>query len=221
LPATDFGIHALSAFGGNAIGTCLQFSSLVVSDEKSSFPDKLVFTYRDDELSSYDRAVAARRHIGVDYSDFLAARIVVTLGVGLIVVLANRVGLIPLSVVPPVLVTAYAAFVAGAFAYRLLMKLTYRRMARALRKARAAVDETSEMIFAPDGVVYRTPTLETRLPWRAIVAIGETDVLVLIWIDLARGFPIPARMFADRAEREAFVAALRTRALAAKAITQP
>ena len=201
--------------------TLFRASSLAVSEPQNSLPASLVFTYRDDEMSSYDKAVAARRRGGIDYSDFMALRIIVTLGVGLVVVLANRLDLIPLSVVPSVLVTAYAAFFAGAFAHRLLMQLLHRRMARTLHEARAAKDEASEMIFAPDGVVYRTQALETRLPWRAITAIGETDMLVLIWIDIARGFPIPARMFSGPTERAAFVAALRAQALAARAVTQP
>ena len=191
---------------------------LAVGSPMSPLPDRLVFSYSEDELMAYGRIVSMRQDRGPDHSNFWAAMIVITFALGFIVLLANYLGWIKPSELRLVLFTAYAAFFAGAFAYHGALRLGYRRVARALSRFGKDANAHYEMAFDANGVVYTAAKIETRIPWSAVAEIRETSLLVLIWINPAQGgFPIPARMFPDAANRAAFIAAIRAHSSAARA----
>jgi YcxB-like protein len=142
---------------------------------------------------------------------------VIVFGLGFIVLLAKNLGWIEPSEFRTVLFTAYAAFFAGTFAYHGALHLGYRRIARAMSRSSAAVYGPYEMTFDASGIVYRTAQAETRVPWDAITEVRDTSSLVLIWINSAHGgFPVPARVFPNHAQRAAFITAIRAHATQAK-----
>jgi hypothetical protein len=182
------------------------------------FPDRLVFTYREDELIAYSQIVSRLQDRGPAYSNFRAAMLVITLGIGFIVLLAHRLDWISLSELQPVLLTAYAAFFAGAFAYHGALHLGYRRIARTVSRSAEDANGPYEVAFDANGIAYKSAKVETRVPWDAIAEVYETRSIVLIWISLAeRGLPIPTRVFSDSATRAAFITAIRGHASTAKA----
>jgi hypothetical protein len=185
----------------------------------SPFPDRLVFSYSEDELIAYSRIMSKRRDRGPSYSNFKAAMMVIIFGLGFIVLLAKYLGWVEPSEFRTVLFTAYAAFFAGAFACHGALRLGYRRVTRAWRRSGGEAYGPYEMVFDANGIVYKTAQSETRVPWDAIAEVLETGLLVLIWINPARGgLPVPVRMFPDRAQRAAFIAAIREHSAQARAI---
>jgi hypothetical protein len=184
----------------------------------SSFPDRLDFTYTEDELITYSRIRSMRQDRGPSYSNFRAAMVVIIFGLGFTVLLAKYLGWVEPSEFRTVLFTAYASFFAGTFAYHGALRLGYRRVTRAWHRSGGEAYGPYEVTFEANGVVYKAAKIETRVPWDAIAEVRETRSLVLIWISRAqRGLPIPARMFSNAAARAAFTAAIREHSAQARA----
>lgn len=182
----------------------------------SPLPDRLVFTYHEDEVRAYSRLVWARRDRGPDHGNFWAAMMAITLAVGLSVLFAKYLGLVASSEMRPVLFTAYAAFGAGAFAYHAMMRIRYRAIARAMYRDSAMGIETFEMTFDVSGVVYKNAKFELRLPWAAVAEVIESSLIVVLLFQSSQGVPIPARLFSGAASRASFAAAIREHASAAR-----
>jgi hypothetical protein len=182
-------------------------------------PDRLVFTYREDEVSAYHRLVALRRDRGPQWHNFEALMIVFIFAVGFAVLLANQLGLVASSEMPHVLFAAYAAFFAGALAHRTAMGVRYRAIARARFRSSEFGTETFEMAFDPDGIGYDSRRCRMHVPWTAIVNVVEAPLIVVLLFDLDSGLPIPARLFADATSKTSFVAAMREHASAARRLS--
>jgi hypothetical protein len=179
-------------------------------------PDRLVFTYHEDETRAYSRLVWARRDRGPDQSNSWAAMMAITLAIGLSVLFAKYLGLIASSEMRPVLFTAYAAFASGAFAYHAMLRIRYRAIARAMYRNNAMGIETIEMTFDVSGVVYKSAKFELRLPWAAVAEVIESSLIVVLLFQSSQGLPIPARLFSGAASPASFAAAMRERASAAR-----
>jgi hypothetical protein len=61
-----------------------------------------------------------------------------------------------------------------------------------------------------DGIVHACELYEIRAPWRAVQWVESRRGFVVIWGRMSHFF-IPARIFADDAAREAFIAAVKAR----------
>jgi hypothetical protein len=181
----------------------------------SALPDRLVFTYQEDEVRAYSRLVWARRDRGPDYHNFRALMIVITFAIGFTVLFANHLGFVTASEMRSVLFTAYVAFFAGAFAHRAAMQIRYRAIGREMYRDSLGI-ETFELDFGANGVIYRNATFELRLPWKAIAEVVETSLLVVLLFQSSQGVSIPARLFTDAASRADFVAAMREHASGAR-----
>ena len=168
----------------------------------SAFPDRLVFTYQEDEARAYSRLIWARRDRGPDYGNFRAAMIVITFAIGFSVLFANYLGFVTSEQMRPVLFTAYLAFFGGALVHRAAIQIRNRAIGRAIYRDSVGID-TFEVTFDASGVAYKTARFELRVPWAAIVDVIET-------------MPIPARLFSDAASRAHFSAAMREHASAAR-----
>jgi hypothetical protein len=70
-------------------------------------------TYGDDEIRAYDKLIAARRARGESNYTFFGMLFVAIFAIGLAALGAFKLGWIGTAAVPPVLLTAYAAFAAG------------------------------------------------------------------------------------------------------------
>lgn len=177
-----------------------------------SLPASLAFTYREGELAAYSELVADR--IEPDPSGtFWEVVFAAVPALGLIVLLTNHLGWITAAQMPPVLVTTYVAFFAGALALYGMWALRSRQAARIVARS-ASVQGEWEVRFEEGGVSWKSPKTEARVPWDAVEAVAEARSLVTIWIDRDYGIPIPARLFADAAARNAFIAAIRARVTA-------
>lgn len=182
----------------------------------SALPDRLVFGYTEAELTAYSHLVWARRDRGPSYENFKALMIVITFAIGFVVLFANYLGFVTSSQMPPVLFTAYAAFVAGAFAHRAAIKLRYRSIARAMYRDDGMASEMFEMTFDASGVVSKNARFEMRLPWAAIAEVIEAPLLVVLLFEVSQGLPIPVRLFSDPAARADFIAMIRAHASGAQ-----
>ena len=184
-------------------------------------PERLSFTYTQDELAAYGRLVSARQNRLVDGSMFWSMPIVFILAIALVVALAKAADLITASQVRPVAVTAYAAFITGALTYYALAWFNYRQLLKAVYARAGATTERRDMLFDANGVSSKNLRVETHISWRSIEDVTATDVVVVIWIDITQGFPIPARVFPDATARQSFVGAVRQRIAAAKGNVTP
>ena len=89
---------------------------------------------------------------------------------------------------------------------------------RAWRRSGGEAYGPYEMLFDANGIVYKTVQSEKRVFWDAVAEVRETGLVILIWINPAHGgLPVPVRMFPDRAQRAAFIAAIREHSTQAKA----
>jgi hypothetical protein len=181
-----------------------------------SLPDKLVFTFREQEAAAYSRLVWGRRDRGLSFDNFMALMIVIIFAIGFCVLFANQLGFVTSSQMKPVLFTAYAAFFAGALAHRAAIQARYRAIARAMfRDSRKATDPF-EVVFDASGVAFKNAKYHVRVPWAAVGEVIETSLVVVLLFEPSQGLPIPARLFSDPASRANLVAAMRQRASGAK-----
>jgi hypothetical protein len=179
-------------------------------------PDRLVFTYQEDEARAYSRLIWARRDRGPDYGNFSAAMIVITFAIGFSVLFANYLGLVAAEQMQAVLVTAYAAFFSGALTHRAAMQIRYRVIARAMYRDSAKGIETFEVTFDASGVIYKNVKFELRVPWAAVAEVIETSLIVALLFQPSQGLPIPTRLFSSAASRASFAAVMREHASAAR-----
>jgi hypothetical protein len=178
-----------------------------VSDASDHF--HFAVTYGDDEVRAYGKLIAARRARGQDSGMFLGMLFGAIPAIGLAGLGAFKLGWIGTAAVPPVLVTAYAAFAAGWASYWLLV----RRYFRTLRRAEAHRGPWN-YAFGDDGILYKNEAIDVRLKWRAIDAVEDLGWIVLFRYGQQNVF-IPSRVFSDDAARQAFVAATAARIKAA------
>ena len=186
-----------------------------MSDSADQTPDRICLTYTEEEVWASAKLMARHHDRGPAWDRYWSVIFVVILGVGLMPFAALSLELIRPVSLQPVLITAYAAFVAGGATYWCVMYLRSRNMARAGH--REVGSKRWEFMFDDQGFVCRNENIETRIPWRAVERVEDTGALVLIWLNPAQATHLPARVFADAAAREAFVTSTAGRITAAKA----
>jgi hypothetical protein len=98
-----------------------------MDDESEQSEFHFVIAYTEDELRVLGKIIA-RQYARAQISASWAVLFVTPVGIGLVVLAVFRVGLIAPSVVPPVLLTAYLAFFAGALGFYWVMRWTYQRL---------------------------------------------------------------------------------------------
>jgi hypothetical protein len=183
-----------------------------VSDQA---PDRFTVTHSEEELWALGKLAQRRLDHGPAEHVYWSVIIGLMLAVGLVPLAALAVGVIGSATFRPVLATTYLAFTAGGLTFWAVMIIRGRGLARAnYRKGRGS--ETVEYVFDDTGVVFRGDLRETRIPWPAVKGIEDTGTFVVIWLYNHQAVGLPARLFADAAAREKFVAAVAARILAAK-----
>jgi hypothetical protein len=95
------------------------------------------------------------------------------LAVGLAVLGAFQLGLIEPSIVQPVLLTAYVAFLAGMASHHFAVRWHFRKFYRA--DARRG---SWWFYFDEDGILYKSEMTEVRLAWRAISAVEDCGRMI-------------------------------------------
>jgi hypothetical protein len=152
----------------------------------SALPNRLAFTYQEDEARAYSRLIWARRDRGPDYGNFKALMTLITFAIGFVVLFANYLGFVTSEQMRPVLFTAYLAFFAGALAHRAAIQIRNRAIGRAMYRDRITI-ETFEMTFDASGVACRNATFELRVPWAAILDVVETSMIVVLFVPAEPG----------------------------------
>ena len=180
-----------------------------MSDTLPPLPAPLRFTYSANELTAHWRELAQRAEPDSN-NTFYGAVFASIFAIGLVVLLAQYLELISAEQLRPVLFTAYLAFYAGAFAWYGMWIIRSRQAERMLVREHTA-GGAWEAAFDDGGIVWKSPESELRVAWHHIASVIATDPLVTIWITRDFAMPIPARLFADAAARDAMMAAVRAR----------
>ena len=189
-----------------------------MSVDPESSPQSLTFTYRPDELETYNRLAFARQ-VPDAGNTFFGLILLAVFVIGLAVFAAAQLGLFPAAHVGSVLAAAYVAFFAGAAALHGWWRIHFRQIARKMGAESKYSGSPYEVACDASGIACRGAGSEARVTWRAIERVVSYDTLVVIWLDVAQGLAVPTRIFASDAARRAFIAAVNARIQAAKAAT--
>jgi hypothetical protein len=168
-------------------------------------------TYGDDEHWAFSKVLSkryARRH---DVGAYWGLLFVAVLGIGLAGLGAFELGLIEAAALEPVLLTAYAAFAAGAISYWLAV----RRYTRTFYRTLARDNETWHYCFDDSGISYKNDVRQTYLAWRAVNSVEDLGWAVMFPAGEQAVF-LPSRAFSDTTIRTTFVAAAAARIEAAR-----
>jgi hypothetical protein len=181
-----------------------------VNDVSSASPDqvpqKLIFAFSEAEMADARKLVAVRLNRELKGFGYWGAIYLVILAVGLVVYAAYQLDLFDFWSLKPVLITAYAAFIAGAFIQAFGGRWQYRRLTRVYYAGEDK--EEWEFTFDNAGMTWRNKTAEVRTSWDAVRAVEDVGAMILFWRDMpARTTFIPTRVFESAAARKAFVAA--------------
>jgi len=172
-----------------------------LDDSSNRAEFQFTITYSPEELRAYQRIMAGRyarvQSEGTAFGLLLGAILVL----GLAVFGTFRLGLFDLAAVRPVLFTAYFAFLTGVTGYYFVMRAYFRKFMRTDQRG-----GTWDFSFTPSGIFYRNKMGEVRLAWRAVNAVEDLGKVVVLRFG-PQGITIPTRVFANNAERAAFVAA--------------
>ena len=166
-------------------------------------------TYTEAELRDYGKLSTKRQARAEGNNTFFGMVFAVPLAIGFAVYGVFALGLIARAAVPPVLITAYVASVAGWLSYWLWIRSYYRKHARSVRNL-----GPWNFVFDATGIRYTSDTTEVRFAWRGVNTANDLGRVVLFTSGNNRIF-IPARMFADDATRKGFVAGCAARIKAA------
>ncbi len=180
-----------------------------MSDASDQLPIHFDITYTDDDVRAYRKSMAARSAHGQNQGTAFGMSLAAILALGLAMLGTFKLGLIAPSIVQPVLLTAYVAFLAGMASYYFAVRWHFRKFYGA--DARRGAWKFS---FDEAGIFYKNQNTEVRLAWRAINAVEDRGRMVLFHFGAQR-IGIPARVFNDNAARLAFVAAASARIKAA------
>jgi hypothetical protein len=168
-------------------------------------------TYSEDELWAFGRFNTARQTGRDEAGTFLGLVFLAIPGVGLAGFGVFKLGLVELAALKPVLVTAYAAFVAGAAGYWVAI----RRQFRAVFRAFARHSGTWHYTFDDRGISYKNDVREGCVLWPAVDAVRDLGWAIMFFT-ADQPLAIPARVFGDAALRGAFVDASAARIEAAR-----
>lgn len=169
-------------------------------------PYRFAFSLSEEEIWTFRRYAGARVNRSLGGLGFYGALFLLIFVIALIVYAAYRLDYFDIDSLQPVLTATYLAFAAGSVAYSFAMHWQNRRLAKALYRLGAIDKEQWQYSFDDIGMLCRSQTVETRVIWRAMRAIDHNDTLLLLWADTVAGaYYVPARVFADAAERTVFV----------------
>lgn len=186
-----------------------------MSDTGGDIPQRLTFSFSEEEVWAFRRLAAARIDRGPSIYEFWAVMILVICGIGFAVLAVFYAGMLAAEQLRAVLFTAYLAFSAGAGTLYILLYLRNRRLARQLYKKTKRERESWQVAFDDAGLTCKSDTLETRVSWRALTGIEDCGPAVMIGMSRMQSFTIPARVFGDDVARASFIAAVAARIAAA------
>jgi hypothetical protein len=183
-----------------------QLSGEVAGQDPDPPGQRFVFTYTEEELWAVRKIVASPWDRGPNWDSIWTSMFVIAFGIGFVMLAVRQLGLIALASFKPVLATAYAAFLAGAAAYHFVARRHHRRHTLRAYRLSGASSEAWSYCFDHVGIVCKSATLETRVPWCAFRSVEDWGWMVLFWLDNMQSFFIPARAFRDASAQAAFVA---------------
>lgn len=168
-------------------------------------------TYGDDELWACRKFLSKRYARRDDGGTYWGLCFLTIIAIGLVSLAAFELGLIEAAALTPVLVTAYAAFAAGAISYWFAVRRYTRTYYRAFRRN----NETWHYSFDDTGISYKNDVRQTHLAWRAVSSVEDVGWAVMLPAGEQAVF-LPSRAFADTTMRATFVAASAARIKAAR-----
>ncbi len=180
-----------------------------MTDPATTHPSHLAFAYRDGELQRFSQLSGRTINRIVPWNSFWIALGLSVFVIGLVVLGAQKAGLVRAAHVPAVLLTAYVAFYGGA---GLLLALFWQR-SRKIMQASAEIigrgDFPWEIELRDTGLCCKSALFETQTAWNAVRLIEVRADCLLIWTIQLQVLAVPARVFSDDEERSAFIAAVR------------
>jgi len=188
-----------------------------VSATEHIIPERLTFSYSEEEVWVFRKLAAARVDRGPSIYAFWAVMIPVIFGIAFAVLAVFYAGMLGVGQLRAVLFTAYLAFSAGAGTLFILIHLRSRQLARKIYEKTKREREIWQVAFDDAGLTCKSDTLETRVSWRAMTGIENWGSAVTVGMSRMQSFAIPARVFRDDAARTNFIAAVAARIAAAKA----
>jgi hypothetical protein len=186
-----------------------------VSGATEPWVQHFTVTYRDDELWAYRKFLSKRYARRDDAGTYWGLLCVAIIAIGLVAFAAFELALFDIAALKPVLVTAYAAFAAGAMSYWFAV----RRHARTFYRSFARDNGTWHYSFDDAGISYKNDLRQTHMAWRAVSSVEDVGWAVMFPTGEQAVF-IPSRAFSDPAMRSSFVAASAARAKAARAASK-
>jgi hypothetical protein len=176
----------------------------------TEWPRQFVISYGEDELVVFCKSIAARIARGQNKIITFGVPLAVLFAFGLLVLGFVQLGVIDASTLAPALYVTCLAFVIGIASYYLAVLHDIHAFLRTYLLA-----GTWHYRFADDAIFYRSENKETRLAWHAINAVEDFGSLVMFRLNWRHVLVIPARIFADDADRANFVAIAAARIKAA------
>ena len=182
-----------------------------MSDTGSNIPQRLTFSYSEEEVWAFRRLAAARIDRGPSIYAFWAVMILVICGIGFAVLGVFYAGMLAAGQLRAVLFTAYLASSAGAGTLYILHYLRSRHIARQIYAKTKRERESWQVAFDDAGLTCKSDTLESRVSWRALTGIENCGPAVMIGMSRMQSFAIPARVFGDDGARARFIAVVAAR----------
>jgi hypothetical protein len=186
-----------------------------VSGAAEPWVQHFTVTYGDDELWAFRKLLSKRYARRDDGGTYFGLSFLAIFAIGLVILAAFELGLIAAAALKPVLVTAYAAFVAGAISYWFAV----RRQSHAFYRFFTRDSRTWHYSFDNTGISYKNELRQTLLRWRAISSVEDLDWAVMFAAAESAVF-LPSRAFSDTTMRTTFVAASAARIEAARQKTE-
>ena len=158
-------------------------------------------TVGEDELWASGKFTTARYVRRDDSLTSLGLWFVGIFAVGLAALGAFKLSLIDTAALKPVLLTAYAAFAAGATTYGFAVRRQYRAYYRTFARNTG----TWHYTFDDSGISYKNDVRQAFLQWRAVNSIEDLGWAIVFPAGDQAIF-IPSRVFDDTAVRSTFAA---------------
>jgi hypothetical protein len=159
-----------------------------VNNASDNWPYHFVITYTEDEIRASRNATAGRHARSQQGMTFYGLAFASILAIGLVVLGAFKLGLIAPMAVQPVLITAFAAFTAGAVGYYLFIRQYFRSI---MRTQDGWQKRTWNCSFDDAGIRYASDTIELRLAWRVFDAVDDFGRMVLLRYGGGGTLPFP------------------------------
>jgi hypothetical protein len=153
-----------------------------MTDPAPAFPLHLRFAYQKGELQQL-RALAAKSFENtMPWSSPWIVLFSMFFVIGFAVLGAQKIGLVAVREVPPILFTAYAAYACGVGAVIVLFRRRQQQLARAAVRNTERDDVIWDFRFTDAGIGWSSDGLESHISWHIVKSVETSRAAVFIWL---------------------------------------